>query len=81
MFTADIILAGAVAGQVYRSSPYRLGHSFSLGAVVLAQFLIVIKALYIRNENRKKQRIADGEIPDTRKVRDGDRELDFKYHI
>ncbi|KAF5510905.1 putative transporter [Colletotrichum siamense] len=31
--------AGAVAGQIYRSSPYLLGNIFSLGAIFVAEFL------------------------------------------
>lgn len=73
--------AGIVAGQIYRKSPYRLGHGFSLGALCLAQVLVVGKMLYVRMCNRKKDRIASGEIPDDRKVTTGSLELDFKYHI
>ena len=73
--------AGIVAGQIYRKSPYRLGHGFSLGALCLAQVLIVGKMLYIRMCNHKKAAIATGEIPDDRKVKTGNLELDFKYHM
>ncbi|KAK4936882.1 hypothetical protein LTR10_022339 [Elasticomyces elasticus] len=73
--------AGIVAGQIYRTSPYKLGHSFSLGALCLAQVLIVVKMFYIRWWNTRKEKIARGEIPDTRKYKTGDRELDFKYHL
>ena len=70
-----------VAGQIYRTSPYKLGHSFSLGALCLAQVLIVVKMFYIKSWNTRKEKIARGEIPDTRKYKTGDRELDFKYHL
>jgi hypothetical protein len=73
--------AGAVAGQIYRTAPYKLGNSFSLGALCLSQFLIAGKILYVKRENRLKDRISAGEVDDTRKVKTGDRELDFKYHI
>ncbi|EXJ96271.1 hypothetical protein A1O1_01397 [Capronia coronata CBS 617.96] len=73
--------AGIVAGQIYRKSPYKLGHSFSLGALCLAQVVIVGKMFYIKQWNTKKDRIARGEIEDTRKVKTGDRELDFRYHL
>jgi len=73
--------AGIVAGQIYRKSPYRLGHSFSLGALCLAQVLIVVKMLYIKRWNTRKEKIARGEIPDTRKYKTGDRALDYKYHL
>ena len=73
--------AGAVAGQIYRNPPYKLGNAFSLGALCLSQCLIAGKVLYIRRQNRLKEDIAQGKVQDTRKVRSGDRELDFKYHI
>lgn len=73
--------AGIVAGQIYRKSPYKLGHGFSLGALCVAQLLIVGKMMYVKMCNQKKERIAKGEIEDDRKVKTGDRELDFKYHL
>lgn len=73
--------AGVVAGQIYRKSPYVLGNGFSVGALGLSQVLIVAKYLYIRRQNRLKEKIARGEVADTRKVTTGDRELDFKYHL
>lgn len=73
--------AGIVAGQIYRSSPYTLGNAFSLGSVGVAQAVIVCKALYILRQTRTKERIARGEVQDTRRVKTGDRELDFKYHL
>lgn len=74
-------VAGVVAGQIYRAAPYTLGNAFSLGAVGVAQLLIAVKALYIARRTREKERIARGEVEDTRRVRTGDRELDFKYHL
>ncbi|KFY24843.1 hypothetical protein V493_04995 [Pseudogymnoascus sp. VKM F-4281 (FW-2241)] len=74
-------IAGVVAGQIYRTAPYKLGHGFSLGILCLSQVLIVGKALYIKRCTAKKAKIASGEIEDTRKVKTGDWELDFKYHI
>lgn len=73
--------AGIVAGQIYRKSPYTLGNAFSLGAIGVSQVIIVLKAMYIRRQTRMKERIARGEIQDTRKVTTGDRELDFEYHL
>jgi hypothetical protein len=73
--------AGIVAGQIYRKSPYKLGHGFSLGSLCVAQLLIAAKILYVMMCNRTKERILKGEIEDTRKVKTGDRELDFKYHL
>lgn len=73
--------AGIVAGQIYRSSPYVLGNAFSVGALGCAQVLIVVKWFYIRRQNSIKSKIAKGEMEDRRKVKTGDRELDFKYHL
>lgn len=73
--------AGIVAGQIYRTAPYKLGNSFSLGALCVSQVLITCKILYIRRENAIKEKIMSKERPDDRKVKTGDRELDFKYHI
>ncbi|KAM7215498.1 putative transporter [Rhypophila decipiens] len=73
--------AGIVAGQIYRTPPYLLGNGFSVGALGLAQVLIAGKWFYIRRLNNKKRRIEVGEIGDDRKVKTGDRALDFKYHL
>jgi hypothetical protein len=73
--------AGIVAGQIYRTSPYVLGNGFSVGALGVSQLLILSKWLYIRWCNNLKNKIASGEVEDTRKVKTGDWELDFKYHL
>jgi hypothetical protein len=73
--------AGIVAGQIYRTAPYKLGNSFSLGALCVSQCLILGKIWYVKRKNAEKERIVAGEKEDTRKVKDGDRALDFKYHI
>ncbi|TVY41673.1 putative transporter [Lachnellula subtilissima] len=73
--------AGIVAGQIYRTAPYKLGNSFSLGALCLSQVLIAGKVIYVRRQNKLKDDIGSGKREDTRKVSTGDRELDFKYHI
>lgn len=73
--------AGIVAGQIYRTAPYTMGNAFSLGAAGVAQLFIVGKAVYIRKQTKLKDRIAKGEIEDRRRVKTGDRELDFKYHL
>ncbi|KAK7413370.1 hypothetical protein QQX98_007747 [Neonectria punicea] len=73
--------AGIVAGQIYRTDPYVLGNSFSVGALGLAQVLVAVKWFYIRWCNEQKRKIANGEIEDKRKVKTGDWELDFKYHL
>lgn len=70
--------AGIVAGQIYRSSPYVLGNSFSLGAIVVSQIAIVGQMLYLRREMAVKRKIAAGE-QDGRKTTTGDREVAFKY--
>ena len=73
--------AGIVAGQIYRSAPYKLGNSFSLGALCVSQGLIMSKIFYIKKQNAMRVKIEAGELEDTRRVKDGDRALDFKYHI
>ncbi|KAJ5737849.1 uncharacterized protein N7483_002974 [Penicillium malachiteum] len=72
--------AGIVAGQVYRTSPYVLGNSFSLGAVVASQFVVVGHGLYLRRQNKAKDEIERGEKEDTRRIHTGDGAVDFKYH-
>lgn len=71
--------AGIVAGQVYRTSPYILGNAFSLGALVVSQVTVAAFGFYLRRENKVKDQIAAGEIEDTRRVRTGDAEVEFKY--
>lgn len=73
--------AGIVAGQIYRTAPYLLGNAFSVGALVVSQALIVAKYFYVRRCNKVKEMIAEGAKEDDRKVKTGDRELDFKYHL
>ncbi|KAL1983586.1 hypothetical protein VTN96DRAFT_10165 [Rasamsonia emersonii] len=73
--------AGIVVGQIYRTSPYVLGNAFSLGALGVAQTLIVAQMLYLKRQNGIKARIASGEKEDTRAVKTGDAEVDFTYHF
>ncbi|KAL3459101.1 putative MFS transporter [Aspergillus heterothallicus] len=73
--------AGAVAGQVYREAPYYLGNGFSLGAIVVAEVLITVHIIYLRRQNRVKERILSGEIEDTRVKSTGDRDVEYKYRI
>jgi hypothetical protein len=73
--------AGIVAGQIYRKSPYRLGHGFSLGALCVAQVLITANLIYVKTLNRNKALIESGKMEDTRKNVTGDREVTFKYHL
>ncbi|KAA8642835.1 uncharacterized protein ATNIH1004_009588 [Aspergillus tanneri] len=70
--------AGIVAGQVYRKSPYVLGNAFSLGSLAVAQGVILAHTLYLRREDRLKEAILQGK-EDTRRVKTGDAELDFRY--
>ncbi|OAA61497.1 MFS transporter [Cordyceps fumosorosea ARSEF 2679] len=72
--------AGVVAGQIYRTAPYRLGNIFSVAALGLAQMLIIVKWLYLRQQNRQKDKYLAGS-EDKRRVRTGDRAPDFKYHL
>lgn len=71
--------AGIVAGQIYRTSPYVLGNSFSLGSLVVAQATVTAYGLYLRRENKVKEQIISGEKEETRRVQTGDGELEFKY--
>ncbi|CAG7970100.1 unnamed protein product [Penicillium nalgiovense] len=71
--------AGIVAGQVYRTSPYVLGNSFSLGSLAVAQVTVTAYGLYLRRENKVKEQIISGEKVETRRVQTGDGELEFKY--
>jgi hypothetical protein len=71
--------AGIVAGQVYRTSPYVLGNSFSLGSLAVAQITVTAYGLYLRRENKVKEQIISGEKEETRRVQTGDGELEFKY--
>ena len=73
--------AGAVAGQVYRKAPYVLGNSFSLGAICVAQCLITAHMLWLRNQNKIKERVVSGEQAETRKRTTGDRDINFVYRI
>nr|POE94507.1 putative transporter [Quercus suber] len=59
--------AGIVAGQIYRTSPYVLGNSFSLGALCLSQVVIAVEWFYLRRLNEEKRKILAGEIEDRRK--------------
>ena len=43
--------------------------------------MIVGKIWYVRRENAVKERIMRGEVEDKRRVRTGDGEVDFRYHI
>ncbi|RAK91799.1 MFS transporter [Aspergillus costaricaensis CBS 115574] len=72
--------AGIVAGQVYRTSPYVLGNAFSLGALVVSQIIVALHAMYLRRENKMKEDILAGEKEDTRRVKTGDGEVEFRYH-
>lgn len=73
--------AGVIAGQIYRKAPYLLGNGFSLGAVCISQLVIISQMLYIRSCNIKKDKIANGEIEDTRKGKTGEWALNSRYHL
>lgn len=73
--------AGVVAGQIYRTAPYKLGNVFSVTALGVSQVLILLNWAYIRRCNQIKEKILAGELQDTRKVKTGDRAPDFKYHL
>ncbi|CAG9981782.1 unnamed protein product [Clonostachys byssicola] len=71
--------AGIVAGQVYRESPYMLGHGFSLGAIAVANTLVGIHLWLLLRMNKEKRQILAGEKEDTRKKTTGDRDINFVY--
>lgn len=71
--------AGIVAGQVYRTEPYVLGNSFSLGSLVVSQLVVTGFSYYLRRENKMKEQIINGEKEETRRVQTGDGALEFKY--
>lgn len=73
--------AGIVAGQIYRESPYVLGNGFSLGALCVSQLFIGAKWFYLKRGNEKKKRILNGETLDDRRVKTGDGDLNFTYHL
>lgn len=73
--------AGLVAGQLYRTAPYVLGNSFSLAALCVAQVSIVSNMWWLRRENRIKREIEASGIVDGRRVKTGDGEIGFIYHI
>lgn len=73
--------AGIVAGQIYRTAPYVLGNAFSVGALGVVQLVIITNWFYLRHLNNEKKKIESGEKEDTRKVKDGDRATDFRYHL
>ncbi|CUS25194.1 LAQU0S33e00122g1_1 [Lachancea quebecensis] len=72
-------LAGAVAGQVYTSSPYVAGNSFSLGCIALANILVVSQMILFRTKNNNREAILRGDRPDKHIERKGDDALDFRY--
>src|SRR5687768_306693 len=53
--------AGIVSGQVYRKSPYVLGHGFSLGAIIVANILICFHLFYLVRKTKEKKQILAGE--------------------
>ncbi|OAQ85160.1 major facilitator superfamily transporter [Purpureocillium lilacinum] len=73
--------AGAVAGQIYRTAPYVLGNSFSLGAILVAEMLITAHLLYLHRCNKEREQILSGKKLDTRKKTTGDREASFVYRV
>ncbi|CAB91174.1 MFS domain-containing protein [Schizosaccharomyces pombe] len=72
-------LAGVIAGQVYRSSPYKLGHGFALGCTVVGTLTATAMRFYLQRQNKIKQEILNGERVDEKKERDGCDALDFVY--
>lgn len=72
-------VAGVVAPQVYRSSPYLVGHWSSLVSAIICMCLIGLQIVYFKFENRKKDQIARGERVDDRTSTTGEQNLEFRY--
>lgn len=72
-------LSGVIAGQVYRKSPYVLGHSFGLGCLCVSIIAVALNTLWLRYLNNEKEMILNGEKVDNKTERTGDHELDFRY--
>lgn len=72
-------LSGAIAGQIYRSSPYVLGNSFSLGCLVVSCIIVPLNYLRLKQLNSQKEKILSGEREDHKSERTGDQVLDYKY--
>ena len=72
-------IAGVVAPQVYRKSPYMLGHWSSLGSALISMALISVQLVYYKIQNTKKDKISRGEREDDRKGTTGEENLDFRY--
>ena len=72
-------VAGVVAPQVYRSPPYREGHWFSLGSLIISILLIVLQIGYLWWMNNRKEQIGRGQRPDHRKEVTGEGQLEFRY--
>lgn len=72
-------LAGVVAGQVYRSPPYKLGNGFSLGCSVVSMIFTSLMYIYLKAQNKEKESIMNGDKEDKKVNRSGCSELDFVY--
>ena len=72
-------LSGVVSGQVYRKSPYILGHAFSLGCLVVSNICVVLNVWRLKYLQREKDIIISEGTIDTRSKRTGDYSLDFNY--
>ncbi|EPX72711.1 nicotinic acid plasma membrane transporter [Schizosaccharomyces octosporus yFS286] len=74
--------SGIVAGQIYRSTSaprYILGHSFTLGCVVVGLISYIVLFFSLRHSNRKRdERCARGEFDPTLT---GDYADDFRYFL
>ncbi|KAF9260695.1 major facilitator superfamily transporter [Marasmius fiardii PR-910] len=57
-------IGGIIAGQIYRSTDkpyYRLGHSISLGAMVLAMMGMIVEVMIYKSRNDAKDRMTEEE--------------------
>jgi len=78
--------AGVVAGQIYmktQAPQYIIGHAVSLGSIAMANIGFWVLMAHLRMLNTKKARMKEelekeGKSTD---VGEGDRSLEFKYHL
>ena len=73
-------ISGAIAGQIYRKLPYRLGHAFSLGCLVVSTGCVALNTAWLWRLNTVKARIECGDKVNER-PRTGDQAVDFKYSL
>lgn len=74
-------VAGIISPLVYRSSPYLLGHAFTVGCLVVSCLTAGIQSylFYRINQDRERKCEMDDENDDAQNI--GDKSIHFKYMI